>query len=76
MDYIRDFQMDGGKADQFTLLGALVASIGWFVPVSCSQDIYRCHCLAMLIVACRDSLLLIDLTSSCFWILPGMYMLP
>jgi len=26
--------MDGGKADQFTLLGALVASIGWFVPVS------------------------------------------
>ena len=52
MDYIRDFQMDGGKADRFTLLGALVASIGWFVRVSCSQDIYRRHWLAMLIVVC------------------------
>ena len=76
MDYIRDFQMDGGKADRFTLLGALVASIGWFVPVSCSQDIYRRHWLAMLVVVCWDSLLLIDLTSSCFGILPSMYMLP
>ena len=41
MDYIRDFQMDGGKADRFTLLGALVASIGWFVPIGCSQDVDR-----------------------------------
>ena len=52
MDYIHDFQIDGGKADRFTLLGALVASIGWFVPVSCSQDIYRRHWLAMLIAIC------------------------
>ena len=66
MDYIHDFQMDGDKADRFTLWGALVASIGWFVPVSYSQDIYRHHWLAMLIAVCRDSLLLIDLTSSCF----------
>ena len=66
MDYIRDLQMDGGKANRFTLLGALVASIGWFVPVSCSQDIYRRHWLAMLIVVCRDSLLLIDPTSFFF----------
>jgi len=58
--------MDGGKADRFTLLGALVASIGWFVLVSCSQDIYRRHWLAMLIAVCWDSLLLIDLTSSWF----------
>ena len=76
MDYIRNFQMDGGKADRFTLLGALVAFIGWFVPVSYSQDIYHRHWLAMLIVVCRDSLLLIDLPSSCFRILSGMYMLP
>ena len=76
MDYIRDFQMDGGKGDRFTLLGALVASISWFVPISCSQDIYRRHWLAMLIAVCWDLLLLIDLTSSCFRILLGMYMLP
>ena len=66
MDYIRDFQMDGGKADRFTLLGALVASISWFIPISCSQDIYRRHWLAMRIAVCQDSLLLIDLTFSCF----------
>jgi len=58
--------MDGGKADRFTLLGALVASIGWFVPVSYNQGIYCRHWLAMLIAVCRDSLVLIDLTFSCF----------
>ena len=54
MDYIRDFQMDGGKADRFTLLGALVASIGWFVPIGCGQDICRSHRLATLTAVCWD----------------------
>jgi len=32
---------DGGKADRFTLLGAVAASTAWYIPVGCSQDSRR-----------------------------------